>query len=96
MEQALRRRFEVGGHKAYWLARLGAQYDVHLVSNFGQRGLERGLLERLGFTPVGVEDHEGHLRKVAQGAGGTARIGVIPHAGHTLPTIKQRQEAISA
>src|SRR5579872_1670441 len=33
MQQALQREFVVGGHKAYWVARLGRIYRVHLVSD---------------------------------------------------------------
>lgn len=35
MEQALREQFVVGGHKAYWIARMGRIFDVHLVSALG-------------------------------------------------------------
>src|SRR6266567_1083702 len=35
MQEALGREFVVGGHKAYWVARLGRIYRVHLVSGLG-------------------------------------------------------------
>ena len=80
MERALRSHFEVGGHKAYWLARLGALYDVHLVST-----LDPALVRRFHFTPVRPEDQRAHLAHMVDCAGPQARVGVIPHSGHTLP-----------
>ena len=83
MEQALRRTFEVGGHKAYWLARLGAEYDVHLVSD-----LDDAFVRRFGFTPVHPPRHQEHLNGMLQ-ARAPASVGVMPHAGHTLPWVGQ-------
>lgn len=80
MEEALRRDFVVGGHKAYWLARLGRQYDIHLVSNLDPR-----LVARCGFTHVAPADHQTHLRRLMAKAGPDARVGVIPRAGFTVP-----------
>lgn len=76
MEQALRAQFAVGGHKAYWVARLGAEYDVHLVSR-----LDPEFVERCHFHPVAPEHHEQALTRLA---GKASRIGVMPHAGHIL------------
>ena len=87
MEAALRAHFEVGGHKAYWLARLGAWYDIHLVSR-----LDPALVRRFGFTPVRPEDHAAQLAQLLPQA---TRIGVIPHAGHTLPILKSKGETIA-
>ena len=80
MELALREHFEVGGHKAYWLARLGARYDVHLVS-----ALDPDFVRRFQFTPVAPAEHRSHLSGMLGRQTPGARIGVIPHAGHTLP-----------
>ena len=81
MEEALRRDFVVGGHKAYWLARMGRNYRVHLVSN-----LDPKLVERCGFTHVPPAEHESALRRVVAEAGQAARVAVIPRAGFTVPT----------
>jgi hypothetical protein len=35
MRGALEREFVVGGHKAYWVARLGRLYNVNLVFQAG-------------------------------------------------------------
>jgi nickel-dependent lactate racemase len=76
MERALRERFVVGGHKAYWVARLGAEYDVHLVSR-----LDPAFVERCHFHPAAPEDHNEKLRELLATRPRTA---VIPHAGHIL------------
>ena len=83
MRQALEERFEVGGHKAYWVVRLGRLFDVHLVS-----GLPREFVERCHLHPVAPGEHATWMRKMRRG-----RVGVIPHAGHTLPRVAVAQEA---
>lgn len=80
MERALREKFEVGGHKAYWIARLGRLFDIHLVS-----GLDERFVRRCHFTPASaaaLPDLRGR------------RVALIPHAGHILPLLQQ--ETISA
>ncbi|HLJ16190.1 MAG TPA: nickel-dependent lactate racemase [Bryobacteraceae bacterium] len=76
MERALRQNFAVGAHKAYWVARLGAEYDVHLVSRLDPR-----FVERCHFHPVSLEHHERVLAGLLAKA---SRVAVIPHAGHVL------------
>jgi nickel-dependent lactate racemase len=76
MERALREHFAVGAHKAYWVARLGAEYDVHLVSR-----LQPEFVERCHFHPVAPEDHERVLAELLTKA---SRVAVMPHAGHIL------------
>lgn len=83
MEQALKREFVVGGHKAYWVARLGRWYDVHLVS-----GLDPEFVRRCHYNPVPVEERHAALERLLDKAGPRARVAVIPHSGFTLP-IKQ-------
>jgi lactate racemase len=80
MRQALEREFVVGGHKAWWIARLGRLYDVHLVSS-----LDPDFVRRCHFTPVSAESHEAALAGLRREAGPAARIAVIPYAGFTLP-----------
>lgn len=79
MREALSREFVVGGHKAYWVARLGRLYNVHLVS-----GLGADFVRRCHFTPVSPPEHEAALRKLLQDAGPNARTAVIPYSGFTL------------
>ena len=86
MKRALLDHFEIGGHKAYWVTRLGRLFNIHLVSE-----LPRDFVERCHLHPVPFERHQERLRELAQQAGRSARIGVIPHAGHTLPRVHEQQ-----
>jgi nickel-dependent lactate racemase len=87
MEQALREQFVVGGHKAYWIVRLGRMYDVHLVSM-----LPPQFVARCHFKPVPPPDHEAHLRSLLA-SGGSRRVAVIPYAGFTMPRQLSVKEA---
>lgn len=82
MEQALREDFVVGGHKAFWLARLGRRYDVHLVTR-----LDPGIIARCGFRHVHPGEHERRLMELL-GRKSPHRIGVMPHAGFTVPALR--------
>ena len=87
MKAALEREFVVGGHKAYWVARLGRCYDVHLVS-----ALDAEFVRRCRFQPVSRDRHESVLRELAQKAGPRARIAIIPYSGFTLPVTRVLEE----
>ena len=78
MEEALRREFVVGGHKAYWLRRLGSQYRVLLVT-----GAPKHLVERCGFQYFAPDDFASALRALPGGG-----MAVVPHAGSTLPIVE--------
>ncbi len=80
MEKALREQFVVGGHKAYWLARLGQRYTVHLVST-----LDPGLVRRCGFEPETPDGLPSRVRALAASLPSSARRAVIPRAGFTFP-----------
>jgi nickel-dependent lactate racemase len=80
MQEALLQHFVVGGHKAYWVARLGRLYDVHLVSELPAR-----FVERCHLHPVTPAEYPGRLRELLSRS---RRVGVIPHAGHTLPRVE--------
>jgi len=82
MRVALEREFVVGGHKAYWVARLGELFDVHLVSR-----LDSHFVSRCHLKHVAVEDHETELQHLIKKAGSKARVAIIPHAAFTLPTL---------
>ncbi|MBI4910506.1 MAG: nickel-dependent lactate racemase [Acidobacteria bacterium] len=79
MEQALRRKFEIGGHKAWWLARLGRLYDVHLVST-----LPSEFVRRFHFHPVHPANHAARVQQLVSRGD---RIGVLPYSGFTLPFV---------
>jgi lactate racemase len=89
MRDALSREFVVGGHKAYWVARLGRLYNVHLVS-----GLDPDFVQRCHFTPVSAADHETALRNLLRHAGAEARVAAIPYSGVTLPAVQVAQEVL--
>lgn len=82
MQAALDKEFVVGGHKAFWVARLGRLFQVHLVS-----GLDPEFVRRCHFTPVTREEHAEALEKVVRDAGPGARVAVIPYSGFTLPAV---------
>ena len=77
MRVALENEFVVGGHKAYWIARLGRLYKVFLVSS-----LDPAFVRRCHFEPVAPDGHEQILRRLT---GDAPRVAVIPYAGFTLP-----------
>jgi nickel-dependent lactate racemase len=83
MRAALERQFVVGGHKAYWVTRLGQQYDVHLVS-----ALNPKFVERCRFKHVPVNQYDAKLEDLLRSAGDSARIGVMRHAAFALPTLE--------
>ncbi len=80
MEEALRREFAVGAHKAWWVVRMGEHYDVHLVS-----GLDPRFVERCHFKHVPPARHAERLRELLVPS---ARVGVIPNAAFTRPVIR--------
>jgi nickel-dependent lactate racemase len=87
MQAALERDFVVGGHKAYWIARLGRLYKVHLVSE-----LDPDFVRRCHFEPVRPEEHQSVLNELVKGA---RRAAVAPYAGFTLPAVRMEREATS-
>lgn len=91
MRAALDREFVVGGHKAYWVARVGRLYDIRLVS-----GLDAEFVRRCHFTPVAPEEHEAALASLLREAGADARVAVMPYAGFTLPSARMAKETITA
>jgi len=88
MERELRSQFVVGGHKAYWLARMGERLRILLVS-----GLPEAFVRRCHFTPA-PDPQEAVERELANlPAGG--RIAHIPHAGFTLPVLVGKQTPVA-
>ncbi len=78
MEQALRSQFIVGGHKAYWVARLGERLRILLVSGLPERFVRRCHLHPAPDPQSAIERE---LEKMPKGG----RMAYIPHAGFTLP-----------
>ena len=94
MREALDREFVVGGHKAWWIARLGRVYNVHLVSE-----LEPDFVRCCHFHPVSPREHQAVLEKLLReattGPGGAPRVAVLPYAGFTLPAVQTYKESVS-
>lgn len=91
MRAALERDFVVGGHKAWWVARLGRLYDVNLVS-----GLDPEFVRRCHFQPVSPDSHPSALGQLLKKAGDRARVAVMPYAGFTLPAVQTRKETVTS
>jgi len=89
MQAALEREFVVGGHKAWWVVRLGRLYDVHLVS-----GMDPDFVRRCHYTPVAPGEHQAALRDLLRKAGPKARIAIIPYSGFTLPAVSMAKEEV--
>lgn len=87
MRAALEKDFAVGGHKAYWVARLGRLYDVHLVS-----ALDPEFVRRCHFQPVAFGGHAAALGRLIEKAGPRARVAIIPYGGFTLPVQQKISE----
>lgn len=85
MEEALRRNFIVGAHKAYWLARLSERIRVFLVSD-----LDAAVVRNCRLEPV--ENIKACLKSLLENAGEPARIAYMPCAGFTLPVTGERIE----
>jgi nickel-dependent lactate racemase len=89
MRAALEREFVVGGHKAYWIARLGRLYDVHLVSS-----LPETFVRRCHFTPVARNRAEDQVEQLIAAQPPGARVGVLQHSAFTLPVSANRAEVV--
>jgi len=94
MRAALQREFVVGGHKAWWVARLGRLYRVHLVS-----ALDPDVVRRCHLHPVSRAGHQAVLqqllRETGTGPNREPRVAVLPYSGFTLPAVQPVKEALS-
>jgi nickel-dependent lactate racemase len=80
LEKAIREHFEVGGHKAYAMARLTDHCRVVLLSR-----LPADLVRRLGFTPAATPAEALALARRLLPAGRVATAIVMPCASLTVP-----------
>lgn len=80
MERHLREQFQIGAHKAYWLARLAEKYRIYLVSQ-----LPDALVTDCRLTPC--HDPQATLDALLGKLGSTARVAFIPCAGFVLPSV---------
>jgi nickel-dependent lactate racemase len=89
MQAALQNEFVVGGHKAFWIVRLGRLYRVYLVSR-----LDAEFVRRCHYEPVSPENHEEVLASLLRGVGPKGRVAVIPYSGFTLPVQRMPEAAL--
>ncbi|MGH9402695.1 MAG: nickel-dependent lactate racemase [Terriglobia bacterium] len=78
MGAALRSNFVVGGHKAYWVVRLGEQARIFLVSS-----LPESFVRKCHLVPTA--DPEAVLGSALAEANGKLRLAFMPYANFTLP-----------
>jgi lactate racemase len=81
MEAQLRRRFEFGAHKAYFLARLTEKADVLLVSAIPARSLQ-------GLFVQPVASMEEALKRAHAKLGPNPRTYVLPQGGLVFPWVE--------
>lgn len=89
MQAALQDEFVVGGHKAFWVVRLGRLYRVYLVSS-----LNPEFVRRCHYEPVSPENHEQVLASLLRSVGPQGRVAVIPYSGFTLPIQRTPEAAL--
>lgn len=78
MAAELHSNFVVGGHKAYWVVRLGEQFRIFLVSS-----LPESFVRRCHLIPTA--DPEFILRSAVADASRKLRLAYMPYANFTLP-----------
>ena len=78
MDRELHSRFVVGGHKAYWVVRLGERFRILLVSE-----LPESFARRCNLHPV--LDAQSAIQRELAKMPSAARIAYIPCAGFALP-----------
>ena len=84
METRLRRRFEFGAHKAYFLARLTEKAEVLLVSAIPSRSLQ-------GLFVKPMASMEEGLQSAYQKLGPNPRTLVLPQGGLVFPWVATRR-----
>jgi len=82
--EALQRKFELGGHKAYYLLQVLEHYTVYLVSAMPRRLAEEMFRLRVADSPNDA------LQAAFRQVGRKARVLVIPRGSTTLPVVKTR------
>jgi nickel-dependent lactate racemase len=89
MALALQSHFVVGGHKAYWIVRLGERIRVLLVSELPETLVRNCHL-------VAVSDPAMALRRALEEAGPKARVAYIPDASLTFPSSSMEARVATA
>jgi nickel-dependent lactate racemase len=87
IEKELKKRFLLGGHKAYYLKRALQRVNIILVSVMPDYYAVNTLNLR---TAKAVNDA---LRDAFDIAGNNAKVWVMPHGNATLPVVKTMEES---
>jgi nickel-dependent lactate racemase len=89
MVLALQSHFVVGGHKAYWIVRLGESMRVLLISELPETLVRNCHL-------VAVSDPAVALRRALEEAGPEARVAYMPDASLTFPSSSMEARVTTA
>ncbi|MFZ7101070.1 MAG: nickel-dependent lactate racemase [Peptococcaceae bacterium] len=81
MEAELRRKYQVGPHKAYWVAKLASRAKTHLIS-----GMDDEMVENMMMVPV--KNLEEALKIGYEKYGSHPSICIMPYASYTLPVLE--------
>jgi len=87
MALALQSHFVVGGHKAYWIARLGERMRVFLISE-----LPEDLVRNCHLIPV--SDAAMVIQTVLKEVGPERRVAYMPEASLTFPSESSQCDAV--
>ncbi|MGI6226095.1 MAG: nickel-dependent lactate racemase [Peptococcales bacterium] len=80
MEEELKRKYQVGPHKAYWVAKLASIAKTHLLSD-----MPYDMVENLMMVPIkSIEDA---LKIGYRKYGDNPSICIMPYASYTLPVV---------
>lgn len=80
MMPAIKKRFELGGHKAAAVAAVMARADIYLISE-----LDSDFVKSMGFLPA--ENLETAFRTATEKQGKDSTVIVMPYGGSTLPLV---------
>lgn len=78
LEEKIKYNFELGGHKAFAIARIARDHPIYLYSN-----LEKGLVKQSFMTPV--EDLNTFIKKQIKGL-----VYIMPHGANTVPVLEEK------
>jgi nickel-dependent lactate racemase len=87
VEREVKRHFELGGHKAYYLLKALKSHTIILVSSLPDY-YANGVFKLK--TARAVNDA---LREALKNAGAQARVWVMPQGNSTLPEVKSAEQA---
>jgi nickel-dependent lactate racemase len=87
VEREVKRHFELGGHKAYYLLKALKNHSITLISSLPDY-YANGVFKLK--TARAVNDA---LRETLKNAGSQAKVWTIPQGNFTLPEVKSAEQA---